>query len=168
MKNLAIIYHSKDGSTAKMANAVFKGANHPDLDITVRMLLAKDAGLEDLLWADGVIFGTPENFGYMSGALKDFFDRTYYPAEGKIEGMPYCVFISAGNDGQGALRSIERIVKGYPLKQIQEPLISKGKLGSTLNSQISSEMNSKMNPELLDACEEFGLFMAAGIEASVF
>lgn len=151
-----------------MADAVFKGANHPDIDISVRMLLAKDAGLEDLLWADGVIFGTPENFGYMSGALKDFFDRTYYPAEGKIEGMPYCVFICAGNDGQGALRSIERIVKGFPLKQIQDPLISKGVLSSGPKSASNPEPISESNTELFDACEEFGLYMAAGIEASIF
>ncbi|MFT7686278.1 MAG: multimeric flavodoxin WrbA [Candidatus Azotimanducaceae bacterium] len=152
MKKLLIIYHSKDGSTAKMADAVYKGAKHPDVDVSVRMLLAKDAFLEDLLWANGVIFGTPENFGYMSGALKDFFDRTYYPAEGKVEGMPYCIFICAGNDGAGALRSIERIVKGYPLKKIQEPLISKGELST----------------DLLEACEEFGLYMSAGIESSIF
>ena len=152
MKTLLIVYHSKDGSTARMAEAVYKGANHPDVDVDVRMLLAKDADLEDLLWANGIIFGTPENFGYMSGALKDFFDRTYYPAEGKIEGLPYCVFICAGNDGAGALRSIERIVKGYPLKQIQEPLVSRGDLTS----------------ELLDSCEDFGLYMSAGIESSIF
>jgi multimeric flavodoxin WrbA len=75
MKHLLIVYHSKDGSTGKMARAVHQGASHPDIEIDVRMLLAAEAGVDDLLWADGIIFGTPENFGYMSGALKDFFDR---------------------------------------------------------------------------------------------
>ena len=106
MKHLLIIYHSKDGSTGKMAEAVNRGANHPDIEVEVRMLLPKDAGLDDLLWADGLLLGTPDNFGYMSGALKAFFDRTFYPAEGKVEGLPYAIFVSAGNDGTGAVNSI--------------------------------------------------------------
>jgi len=152
VKNLLIIYHSKDGNTAKMADAVLSGANHTDIDVNVKMLLAKDADLEELLWADGLILGTPENFGYMSGALKDFFDRTYYPAEGKVEGLPYCVFICAGNDGAGALRSIRRIVKGYPFKEVQEPVISQGEL----------------EDNVLKSCVDLGMYMAAGIENGLF
>ncbi|MBL4679499.1 MAG: flavodoxin family protein [Pseudomonadales bacterium] len=152
VKNLLIIYHSKDGNTTKMADAVFSGADHADIDVDVRMLLAKDADLEELLWADGLILGTPENFGYMSGALKDFFDRTYYPAEGKVEGLPYCVSICAGNDGAGALRSIRRIVKGYPFKEVQEPVISQGKL----------------EDKVIESCKELGMYMAAGIENGLF
>jgi len=152
VSKLLIIYHSKDGNTARMAEAVLRGANHPDIDTDVKMLLAKDADLDSLLWADGLILGTPENFGYMSGALKDFFDRTYYPAEGKVEGLPYCVFICAGNDGAGALRSIKRIVKGFPFKEVQEPLISQGEL----------------EEDVLKTCEEMGMYMAAGIESGIF
>ena len=152
LRNLLIIYHSQDGSTTKMAEAVLEGANHKDIDVDVKMVLAKDAYLEDLLWADGLILGTPENFGYMSGALKDFFDRTYYPAEGKVEGLPYCVFICAGNDGAGALRSIRRIVKGFPFKEVQDPIVSQGELEG----------------DVLKACEEMGMYMAAGIENGIF
>jgi len=152
VKHLLIIYHSKDGSTGKMAEAVFKGANHPDIAVEVRLVLAKDAGLEELLWADGLILGTPENFGYMSGALKDFFDRTFYPAEGKVEGLPYCVFISAGNDGSGALSSIQRICSGFPFKEVQLPVISKGNL----------------TDDVLKACEDLGMYMGAGVEAGMF
>ena len=152
IKHLLVIYHSKDGSTGKMAQAVFRGAKHPDIETDVKMVTAKDAGLEELLWADGLILGTPENFGYMSGAMKDFFDRTYYPAEGKVEGLPYCMFISAGNDGSGALSSIRRICNGFPFKEVQEPVLSKGDL----------------TEERLQACEELGMYMAAGIEAGIF
>ncbi len=152
MKHLLIIFHSKDGSTGKMAEAVFKGANHPDIEVEVRMVLAKDAVLEDLLWADGLILGSPENFGYMSGAMKDFFDRTFYPAEGKVEGLPYCIFISAGNDGQGALTSIRRICSGFPFKEVHDPIIKQGDL----------------TQDKLDACEEMGMYMAAGIETGIF
>lgn len=151
-KHLLIVYHSKDGSTGQMASAVFKGTQHPDVQIQVRQQLAKDTNADDVLWADGIILGTPENFGYMSGAMKDFFDRVFYPLEGKVEGMPYCVFISAGNDGTGALTSIQRIVAGFPFKEVQPPLIKRGELDDSVLAQ----------------CEEFGLFMAAGLEASVF
>ena len=97
-----------------------------EADVETRLLRAFDAGLEDLRWADGLLFGTPENFGTMSGALKDFFDRTYYPAEPYQLNLPYGLFISAGNDGSGAVRDIDRIAKGYPLRKISEPLIAKG------------------------------------------
>lgn len=135
-----------------MAQSVLAGARHQDIVVDLRFKLCREAGVDDLLWCDGIILGTPENFGYMSGGMKDFFDRTYYPAEGKVEGLPYAVFISAGNDGQGALRSIERIVKGFPFKQVHEPVIGKGELDEAK----------------LRECEELGMFMAAGVEAGLF
>ena len=111
MKNVLIVYHSQSGGTENMAQAVYLGCNQED-SVQTKFLKAFDADLEDLLWADGIIFGTPENFGYMSGALKDFFDRTFYPAEPHQINLPYGVFVSSGNDGTGAVREIDRIVKG--------------------------------------------------------
>ena len=96
-----------------MAQAVLRGARRTP-EVETRLKMALRAGLDDLLWAQGLVLGTPENFGYMSGALKNFLDRTYYPAQGKVDGLPYAVFISAGNDGRGALSGIERIARGYP------------------------------------------------------
>ncbi len=152
MKHLLIIYHSKDGGTGKMAEAVHRGATHPDIEVEVRMLLPGEAGLDDLLWADGLILGTPENFGYMSGALKDFFDRTFYPAEGKVEGLPYAIFVSAGNDGTGAVSSIQRIGNGYRFKEVQQAVIKVG----------------EVTDEIIENCEALGMYMAAGIESSIF
>ena len=88
-------------------------------------LHAFDAGTEDLLACHGLLLGTPENFGYMSGALKDFFDRTYYPCEGKLTGLPYAIFVSAGNDGSGAVREIGRIANGYGWKAVADALIER-------------------------------------------
>ena len=116
------------------------------------MKMALYAGLDDLLQARGLLLGTPENFGYMSGALKNFLDRTYYPAQGKISGLPYAVFISAGNDGSGALRSIERIARGYPLKPVCEPIIARGELDEAI----------------LRRCEELGETMASGVAWGIF
>ncbi len=112
------------------------------------VLGAFDAGVDDLLWADALILGTPENFGYMSGGMKDFLDRTFYPCEGKLEGMPYAIFVSAGNDGAGAISSIQRIANGYAFRQAQEPVVARGEL----------------SPEDLKRCLELGMTLAAGLE----
>ncbi|MDZ7622632.1 MAG: NAD(P)H-dependent oxidoreductase [Candidatus Competibacteraceae bacterium] len=150
-RHLLIVYHSQTGHTRTMARAVSRGARRvPEVETRVRMALR--AGLDDLLWAHGLLLGTPENFGYMSGALKNFLDRTYYPAQGLVEGLPYAVFISAGNDGTGALTSIERIARGYPLKSVCDPLIARGEL----------------TPEILQACEELGETMATGVAWGIF
>jgi multimeric flavodoxin WrbA len=153
LKHLLIVYHSQTGHTQAMAEAVLRGARSQDIDgVEARILRAGDAGPEDLLWADALILGTPENFGYMSGAMKDFLDRTYYPCEGKVESLPYAIFISAGNDGSGALGSILRIARGYPLRAVQEPIIARG---DTTDAVLAS-------------CEELGMAMAAGLEMGVF
>ena len=100
-KHLLIVYHTQTGHTRTMARAVVRGARRvPEVETHLKMALR--ATLDDLLLAHGLLLGTPENFGYMSGAMKNFLDRTYYPAQGKISGLPYAVFISAGNDGTGA------------------------------------------------------------------
>ncbi len=151
-KRLLIVYHSKGGNTEKMARRVRAGAAHEDIDIDVRMRLAREAGLDDLLWCDGLILGTPENFGYMSGAMKDFFDRTYYAAGDRLEGLPVTIFICAGNNGTGALNSIRGIIRGFPFKEVQEALVSRG----------------EVTDETLARCEELGMGMAAGLEAGVF
>lgn len=151
MKNLLIIYHTQSGNTGQLAEAVHRGACLED-EVEVRMLKAVDGCLEDLLWCDAVLFGTPENFGYMSGALKDFYDRTFYPAEPYELNRPYGLFISAGNDGSGAVRECDRILLGYPMKKVMEPLICKGEITA----------------EYLVAAEEFGQTLACGLSVGVF
>ena len=153
MKHLLIVFHSKTGNTAALADAVVRGATSYDVgDVEVRMLRAAEAGPGDLLWADALMLGTPENFGYLSGALKDFLDRTFYEVEGKLSPLPYAMFVSAGNDGSGAVRAMERIANGYPFIAVQQPVIAKG------------EPTAKD----LQACESLGLAMALGIEMGIF
>ena len=127
MKNLLIIYHSQSGNTQALAEAIVRGCRQ-EPQANLRVKRAFEADLQDLLWAQAILFGTPENFGTMSGALKDFFDRTFYPAEPYSLNLPYAIFISAENDGTGAVREIDRIAKGYPFKKVAEPLIIKGEL----------------------------------------
>ena len=153
MKHLLIVYHTQTGNTRRLAEAVLEGATDELLTgVEVRYLTAAEAGPDDLLWAEGLLLGTPENFGYMSGGMKDFLDRTFYPVEGKILSLPYSVFISAGNDGSGALRAIRRIANGYPFKEVQEPIIARG----------------EVTAEDLDQCRELGMTLAAGLEAGIF
>lgn len=151
MSKLLIVYHSQSDRTERLAQAVFKGALK-ETGVESRLIRAFDATLQDLLWCKGLIFGTPENFGYMSGALKDFFDRTFYPAEPYQLNLPYGVFICAGNDGTGALREIDRIALGYPLRKVADAVIVRGEPGK----------------EDISKCSDLGLAMAAGLNMGIF
>lgn len=126
MKHLLIVYSSQTGNTAALAGAAHDGATRLADEVECRLLRAQAATLDDLLWADGLILGTPENFGYMSGALKDFMDRTYYPAEGRVDGLPYMLLVSAGNDGRGAVAAVERIATGYRWRRVETAMIVVG------------------------------------------
>lgn len=153
MKHLLIVYHSKTGNTRRLADAAHAGATGEDVgEVEVRYLTARQAGPRDLLWAHGLLLGTPENLGYMSGAMKDFLDRTFYEVEGKLQPLPCGIFISAGNDGTGALTALRRIMKGYPFEEVQEPVIARG----------------LVTGEHLDRCRELGMALAVGLEAGIY
>jgi multimeric flavodoxin WrbA len=152
MKHLLLVYHSQSGRTARLATAVAQGAAALAEDVELRVLQAPQAGLEDLLWADGLLLGTPENFGYLSGLMKDFLDRTYYPAEGKTIGLPWAMFVSAGNDGSGAVRALERIALGYQWKLATEAVIVQG----------------EVNAEGLSRCSDLGQTLAAGLALGLY
>ena len=153
MKHLLIVHHSKTGNTGRLAEAVRRGAACPDVTgVEVRYLRASDAGPGDLLWAHGLLLGTPEYLGYLSGAMKDFLDRTFYEVEGKLQPLPCGIFISAGNDGTGALTALRRIMKGYPFREVQEPVLVRGRV-------------TKAD---LERCETLGMTLAAGLEAGIY
>jgi len=128
IKKILLVYAGHPGGTTdQLRQAMLNSLHDVDLPIQVRCLWAPDAHAEDLLWADGVLLATPEHFGYMAGKMKDFFDRTFYPTENKTQGKPYALVVSAGNDGQGTIASVERIVKGYAWKAIQPACLVVGK-----------------------------------------
>lgn len=151
MARILIVYHSQTGKTRKMAEAVAEGAKSIE-GVDVILKKAADATAEDLLSADGLAIGTPENFGYMSGMVKDFFDRTYYSTHEKVFRKPFVVFISAGNDGTGALRAIERIALGYKFKTVFQPVIARGEI----------------TKEILTHCVELGATIAGGCQMGIY
>jgi multimeric flavodoxin WrbA len=150
---ILVVYHSQTGRTKKMAEAVARGVDSIE-NASATLKEVTETTLDDLFVCDGLALGSPEYFGYMSGALKDFFDRTYYQARGRKEifRKPYAVFISAGNDGLGALRSIERICLGYQFKKVYEPVVVRGEI----------------DEDVLAQCEELGKVIAAGCEAGIY
>jgi len=127
MCKILVIYHSQAGHTQRMAESVAKGAACIE-GVTVALKRASEVNLRDLLECDGLAIGSPEYFGYMAGMVKDFFDRTYDEARGRKEVFkkPYVLFVSAGNDGTGALNNMERICTGYQFKKVYEPVVAKG------------------------------------------
>jgi multimeric flavodoxin WrbA len=151
VKQLLIVYHTQSGNTGRLVAAVARGAaREPSVCVTTKR--AFDTGLDDLLGCDAVVFGTAEYNGYMSGALKDFFDRTYEPAREHVTNKPYACVISAGNDGTFAVQYIDRIARGYMLKRVAEPVIVVGPVDAAAEAH----------------CEELGELMAAGLELGVF
>jgi multimeric flavodoxin WrbA len=150
---ILIVYHSQSGNTRKMAEKAAEGARSIE-DVAVFLKMASEATLEDLLACDGLVIGSPEYFGYMAGMVKDFFDRTYNEARHRKEifKKPYAVFISAGNDGTGALNHIERICLGYQFKKVLAPVIAKGEVDGAILAQ----------------CEELGKTIAAGCREGIY
>ena len=152
-RRLLVVAHAPSPNTRRLRDAVLAGARSPDIDnVEVTCLKPFDAGPEDVLVAQAIILGTTENLGYMSGALKDFFDRTYYPCLEKTQGLPYALYIRAGHDGTGTRRGVETIVTGLRWRAVQEPLICRGEWQETFVEQ----------------CRELGAAMAAGLDAGIF
>jgi len=152
-KKLLIVAHAPSDNTLAMREAVFAGACAPGIEgVSVSVKPPLEAGPGDVLGADAILLGTTENLGYMSGALKDFFDRIYYPCLEKKQGLPYGLYIRAGHDGTGTRRGIETIVTGLRWRAVSEPLLCRG----------------VWQDAFLGQCEELGTLMAAGLEAGVF
>ncbi|WP_166264533.1 flavodoxin family protein [Marinobacter caseinilyticus] len=152
-KKLLVVAHAPSPNTLILRQAVERGAQHPDIEaVEVTVLAPLDAGPEDVLACDAIILGTTENLGYMSGALKDFFDRSYYPCLEKTQGLPFTFYIRAGHDGTGTRRAIESITTGLRWRLVQEPLLCRGEYRDEFEAQ----------------CEELGLYMSASLDAGLF
>lgn len=162
-KTLLIVYHSMTGGTRQMAEAAQRGAAEEG-GVTVRLLHAAQASPDDVLAADGYLFATPENLAAISGQLKDFFDRCYYPALDRINGRPYACLICAGSDGQNAVRQIERIATGWRLKPVAEPII----VCTHAQTPEAILAPKHLGADDLEGCRSLGQAMATGLALGVF
>jgi multimeric flavodoxin WrbA len=142
-----------------MAEAALAGAGAP-----ARLIAAADAGPDVLLQAAGFLFVCPENLGAMSGAMKEFFDRSYYPLLGRIEGRPYATAIAAGSDGRGAQAQIDRIVTGWRLRRVASPLIIN--LGAQSPETIMAA--KQLASDQLQQCGDLGAGLGEGLRLGVF
>ncbi len=120
--------------------------------LSLRVKAPLETGAEDVLWADALILGTTENFGYMAGRTKDFFERIYYPCLESRQGLPFALYIRAGSDGTGTRISIDKIVTGLKWKTVVEPLVLRG----------------DWDPDFATQCRELGMTVAAGLDAGIF
>ena len=133
-----------------LRDAVERGARS-ETDLDIRVVAPLQAGPDDVLAAQAVILGTTENLGYMSGALKDFFDRIYYPCLELTQGKPYALYIRAGHDGTGTRRGVETIVTGLRWRAARDPLLCRG----------------EFQERFMAECEQLGATMAASLEAGI-
>ncbi len=156
---LLIIWHSRTGTAEALARAALKGAGGK-----AQLMRARDVEPEHLLQAGAYLFICPENLASMTGEMKEMFDRCYYPVLDRIAGRAYATAIAAGTDGSGALRQIDRIVTGWRLKRVAEPLTvitGADRPEAILALKTPSEAQSL-------ACEELGAALATGLELGMF
>ena len=152
-KHLLVVGHTPSLNTRRLFEAVVEGASSVEIEnVEVSASRPFDVQPNDVQAAQAIILGTTENLGYMSGALKDFFDRIYYPCLEHTQGMPYALYIRAGHDGTGTRRSIESITSGLGWRAVQEPLICRGDWQDAFIVQG----------------QELGTAMAAGLEMGIF
>ncbi|MDF1628837.1 MAG: NAD(P)H-dependent oxidoreductase [Alcanivoracaceae bacterium] len=153
-KRLLIVAHAPSDNTRTLAEAALRGACHPDLSCSIEAICKPplETQPEDVLGADAILLGTTENLAYMAGAMKDFFDRCYYPVLEKKQGLPCTVYIRAGHDGTGTKKALETILTGLRWKLVQDILICRG----------------DWQDEFAGQCEELALTLVAGLDAGVY
>ncbi len=156
---LAIVWHSRTGAAKAMAQAAYAGAGEG-----ARVMPADEALPEVMRAAAGYLFICPENLGGLTGAMKEMFDRNYYPLLGQIEGRPYATAIAAGSDGQGAQAQIDRIVTGWRLRRVAPPLIVN--LGAQTPEAIQAPKT--VPPDELKLCYDLGAALGEGLRLGLF
>lgn len=154
-----ILWHSRTGAAQALAEAAARGAGEAG-----RAIRARDATPDDMLAAQAYLFVCPENLGSMTGEMKELFDRAYYPLLGCIEGRAYATVIAAGSDGSGAQAQIDRIVTGWRLRRVAEPMIV------NLDAQTPEAILAPKTvpPQVIGECEELGAALAEGIAQGIF
>lgn len=149
-RTLLVVHHTPSPATRELLEAVLAGARDPDItgvDVVTRPALA--ATIPDMLDADGYLFGTTANFGYMSGALKHFFDTVYYPVLDHVAGRPYGLWVHGNNDTVGAANAVDRIVTGLALTKAADTLEITGAVDAAVR-EAAYELGGTLAATLMD------------------
>lgn len=144
-----------------MAEAAFRAAQ---AETQTTLQRASETMPEHLLAADGFLFAAPENLAALSGEMKEFFDRCYYPVLGQLEGRPYAQMICAGSDGENAARQTARIATGWRLKEVHPALI----VCTHAQTEAQILAQKTLSGTDLDRCRTLGATLAAGLSMGVF
>jgi multimeric flavodoxin WrbA len=150
-KTLLIVYHAPSPNTVRIKDTLINGAVSASGTLIVKAIPALKCSPEDVLAADSIILFTPENLGYLSGGMKDFFDRIYYPCLEEKQGLPIAAVIRAGHDGTGSHRALKTILTGLKWRWVQPALICRG----------------AWDDKFLEDCNELAQAMAAGLEMGI-
>ncbi|MTD13836.1 hypothetical protein GIS00_07765 [Nakamurella sp. YIM 132087] len=127
MSRLLVVHHTPSPGMQELLEAALRGAGQEGLEsVEVRAVPALGAGVSDVLAADGVLLGTPVNIGYLSGALKHFFDQIYYPTLLARQGLPFGAWLHGADDATGALRALGGITGGLGWEQVAAPVVVRG------------------------------------------
>ncbi len=153
MANLLFVCHCPSDNTRRLRDAALTGIDElaPD-NVTVRSLSPLEASAEDIEWCDGILIGTTENFGYMAGLVKDFFERIYYPCLDSSQGLPVALYIRAGEDGRGTRTSIGKITTGLRWKNVSKPLMLRGQWDDAFDEKVA----------------ELAMTIAAGLDIGIY
>jgi len=145
MPSVLVVYHSQSGNTEKMAAALAEGAQAAGSRVVMKRGL--EATPDDLLACDGVALGSPDYFSYMAGGMKDFFDRSYYPVQGKVTGKPCVIFGSAGGPPSKVIACLVSMARSFKFNQVAEPVGAGG----------------TPSPEVLTECRALGETLARAV-----
>ncbi|SNS83061.1 flavodoxin [Sphingopyxis indica] len=156
---LLIIWHSRTGGSRALAAAAAKGAGDAAVSIP-----AAEVHPEDLFAAAGYLFIGPENLAALSGAMKEMFDRCYYPCLGRLEGRAYATIICAGSDGENAQRQLDRIATGWRLKRVADPMI----VNTDAQTPEAILAPKTIPPARLAEARDLGAALAEGLAAGIF
>lgn len=153
MLRILFVSHCPSANTVELRDSAIEGVRSLDLrNVDMLSKSPLEANADDVCACDGILIGTTENFGYMAGLIKDFFERIYYPCLEATQGLPLGLYIRAGEDGRGTRASIEKIITGLRWKMIAEPLILRGGYKPEFNTQAA----------------ELAMTLAAGLDADIF
>lgn len=163
MKRLLIVAYSLTGGSRALAQSALAGAGG-EAGCAPRLLDAREAQADDLLAADGYLFACPENLAALAGEMKAFFDRTYYPLLGRIEGRPFAALICAGSDGANARAQLERIARGWRLRRVAETRV----ICTHAQTPEAILAPKTIAAAELDHARELGAALASGLAQGIF